>query len=132
MHMLITYIDLSRVFTVAVEQREGLAAMRRHQLIQIHAANLQHLVLGRARAHPQARFGMHKAHALFGQRSGDVVVVSQHLVRQCRAGGVENAENAHQGRVLVGCEQRAMITAAAKAAALAIPKVKVGPSSFQL
>ncbi|MNV82462.1 hypothetical protein D3C71_1761990 [compost metagenome] len=76
--------------------------------------------------------GMDKAHALLGQGGGDVVVVGQHLVRQFRAGGVKNAENAHQGRVLVGCEQRAMITAAAKAAALAIPKVKVGPSSFQL
>ncbi|MCY1431989.1 hypothetical protein D9M71_479710 [compost metagenome] len=132
MHMLVTHIHLRRVLTVTVEQHKGLAAMRRHQLVQVPAASAQHLILGRARAHPQAMLGMGKAHALLGQGGGDVVVVGQYLVRQFRAGGVENTENAHQGRVLVGCEQRAMITAAAKAAALAIPKVKVGPSSFQL
>ncbi|MDD1962119.1 LysR family transcriptional regulator [Pseudomonas sp. 39004] len=61
-----------------------------------------------------------------------IIVVGQQLVRQLRAGRVENAEDTHQWRVLVDCEQRAMITAAAKAAALAIPKVKAGPSRFQL
>ncbi|MNV89515.1 hypothetical protein D3C71_1838160 [compost metagenome] len=73
-----------------------------------------------------------QTYTLLGQGSGDIVMVGQHLVRLFRAGRVKNTEDTHQGLVLVGFERTAMITAAAKAAALAIPKVKVGPSRFQL
>ncbi|MNI61986.1 hypothetical protein D3C73_1172830 [compost metagenome] len=132
MHMLITQVDLCRVGTVAVEHTERCAALGSHQPVKVFAAGAHDLILAAAWPYAQRQRSVVKTHALLCQRCGDVVVVGQYLVRQGRAGRVEYTEDAHQRQVLVDFKRVAMITAAASAAALAIPKVKVGPSSFQL